>query len=77
MADVVCISAMWCVFRLFLREGTFIAFDCETPQMRDAFVKEMRNKGVNVGGCGERGELFHLLLLQRPVRADGSLMCLL
>lgn len=37
-------------------EGTFIAFDCETPQMRDAFVKEMRNKGVNVGGCGERGE---------------------
>ena len=61
----------------FPREGTFIAFDCETPQMRDAFVKEMRNKGVNVGGCGERGELFHLLLLQRPVRADGSLMCLL
>ena len=43
------LSLIWC------REGTFIAFDCETPQMRDAFVKEMRLKGINMGGCGDRG----------------------
>ena len=45
--------------------------------MRDAFVKEMRNKGVNVGGCGERGELFLFLALQRPVRANGCRLSLL
>lgn len=40
-------------------EGTFIAFDCETPQMRDGFIKEMRLKGINLGGCGDRGESRH------------------
>ena len=36
-------------------EGTFIAFDCDSAQMRDAFIKEMRSKGINLGGCGDRG----------------------
>lgn len=36
------------------RQGTFIAFDAETPEKRDAFVKQMRLKGVNMGGCGEK-----------------------
>ena len=29
--------------------GTFIAFDCETPAKRDAFIAGMRNEGVNMG----------------------------
>jgi 4-aminobutyrate aminotransferase / (S)-3-amino-2-methylpropionate transaminase len=33
-------------------EGTFIAFDCETPEKRDKFILEMKKKGVNMGGCG-------------------------
>lgn len=37
-------------------EGTFIAFDCETPAKRDEFVRLMRHNGVNLGGCGEKSE---------------------
>lgn len=35
-------------------EGTFIAFDCETPAKRDAFLAGMRQRGVLCGGSGER-----------------------
>lgn len=29
--------------------GTFIAFDCESPEKRDRFAGLMRSKGVNMG----------------------------
>jgi len=46
--------------------GTFIAFDCETPELRDQFVATMRGLGVNMGGCGERAvRLRPMLVFQR------------
>ncbi|KAL1413286.1 4-aminobutyrate transaminase [Vanrija albida] len=35
-------------------DGTFQAFDFETPAKRDAFVAKMRANGIQVGGCGDR-----------------------
>lgn len=32
--------------------ATFIAWDNQTPQARDAFVSTVKNMGVNIGGCG-------------------------
>lgn len=43
-------------------EGTFIAFDCATPEKRDAFVKGMKDVGVNMGGCGERAVRLRYVL---------------
>ncbi|OZJ06225.1 hypothetical protein BZG36_00764 [Bifiguratus adelaidae] len=40
-------------------EGTFIAFDLPTAEQRDAVIAEMRKRGVNMGGCGERAVLIH------------------
>lgn len=34
--------------------GTFLAFDCPTPAFRDALVGNLRNAGVQIGGCGDR-----------------------
>lgn len=34
--------------------GTFLAWDLDTPQLRDQFVREMRQRGVLLGACGER-----------------------
>jgi len=31
-------------------QGTFIAWDMPTPELRDRFLKEMRNKGINMAG---------------------------
>ncbi|KAJ9096039.1 hypothetical protein QFC21_005404 [Naganishia friedmannii] len=33
--------------------GTFIAWDMESAGQRDALLKEMRNQGVNMAGCGD------------------------
>lgn len=32
--------------------GTFIAFDLPTVQQRDKFLNDLRQVGVNLGGCG-------------------------
>lgn len=34
--------------------GTYIAFDCESTEMRNALVASMKKEGVNQGGCGTR-----------------------
>jgi 4-aminobutyrate aminotransferase / (S)-3-amino-2-methylpropionate transaminase len=34
--------------------GTFIAFDAESVEARDNFIKGMRNKAVVIGGSGEK-----------------------
>ncbi|XP_070161849.1 4-aminobutyrate aminotransferase, mitochondrial-like isoform X2 [Polyergus mexicanus] len=34
--------------------GTFIAFNCTSPEMRDAIIKRLTAKGIQVGGCGNR-----------------------
>ncbi|WVQ79330.1 4-aminobutyrate aminotransferase [Cryptococcus sp. DSM 104549] len=35
-------------------EGTYLAWDMASPQMRDAFLGKMRVAGVQIGGCGEQ-----------------------
>ncbi|XP_076656450.1 4-aminobutyrate aminotransferase [Halictus rubicundus] len=32
--------------------GTFIAFNCTTPELRDQIVKKLLTKGIQSGGCG-------------------------
>ncbi|XP_050451462.1 4-aminobutyrate aminotransferase, mitochondrial-like isoform X2 [Cataglyphis hispanica] len=34
--------------------GTFIAFNCTSPEMRDTIIKRLTAKGIQVGGCGTR-----------------------
>lgn len=34
-------------------EGTYLAWDMASPQMRDAFLGKMRKVGVQIGGCGD------------------------
>ncbi|ANB13851.1 4-aminobutyrate transaminase [Sugiyamaella lignohabitans] len=33
-------------------QGTFIAWDCSSPEFRDNFIKKAKELGVNIGGCG-------------------------
>jgi 4-aminobutyrate aminotransferase/(S)-3-amino-2-methylpropionate transaminase len=50
--------------------GTFLAFDCETAEMRDKFVSKMRENGVNMGGCGERAVRLRPMLVFEHKHAD-------
>ncbi|KAL2723949.1 hypothetical protein V1478_008462 [Vespula squamosa] len=34
--------------------GTFIAFNCETSERRDALLKRLLAKGIQTGGCGDK-----------------------
>ncbi|GAA5903431.1 4-aminobutyrate transaminase [Sporobolomyces salmoneus] len=44
-------------------EGTFISFDCDSPETRDRFVSEMRKVGVVMGGCGDRAVRLRPMLV--------------
>ncbi|WWD20158.1 4-aminobutyrate aminotransferase [Kwoniella shandongensis] len=35
-------------------EGTYLAWDMASPQMRDQFLGKMRLHGIQIGGCGEQ-----------------------
>lgn len=43
--------------------GTFCAFDCCSPESRDALLLTLRNKGFNVGGCGPQSVRFRPSLI--------------
>ncbi|KZC14929.1 4-aminobutyrate aminotransferase, mitochondrial [Dufourea novaeangliae] len=32
--------------------GTFIAFNCASPELRDRIIKDLLTKGIQTGGCG-------------------------
>ncbi|PBC26106.1 4-aminobutyrate aminotransferase [Apis cerana cerana] len=32
--------------------GTFIAFNCASPELRDVIIKKLLSKGIQTGGCG-------------------------
>jgi len=34
-------------------QGTFVAFDADSPEERDIILTEMRNHGVHMAGCGD------------------------
>lgn len=50
--------------------GTFIAWDMESPEARDKFLKEMRQLGVNVGGCGPQAVRLRPTLVFEEKHAD-------
>ncbi|KAI8367624.1 4-aminobutyrate aminotransferase [Radiomyces spectabilis] len=51
-------------------QGAFIAFDMETPAKRDQFLADMRQRGVNVGGCGDRTVRLRPMLTFQKKHAD-------
>lgn len=50
--------------------GTFISFDCEDAAARDKFVANMRKRGVNMGGCGDRAVRLRPMLVFGDKHAD-------
>ena len=34
--------------------GTLVAIDCDTPERRDALLRDLLQNGVDIGGCGTR-----------------------
>lgn len=51
-------------------QGAFIAFDLENPAQRDKFLLDMRQLGVNVGGCGEKTVRLRPMLTFQKHHAD-------
>jgi 4-aminobutyrate aminotransferase/(S)-3-amino-2-methylpropionate transaminase len=35
-------------------QGTFIAWDAQSPEKRDELIKRMKNRGIHLGGCGDK-----------------------
>lgn len=51
-------------------QGTYLAWDCETPAKRDQLVMEMRKRGIHLGGCGERAIRLRPMLVFEKHHAD-------
>lgn len=51
-------------------QGAFIAFDLPDGSKRDAFLADMRQRGVNIGGCGDRTVRLRPMLTFQRHHAD-------
>ncbi|KAG1122538.1 hypothetical protein G6F42_011389 [Rhizopus arrhizus] len=51
-------------------QGAFIAFDLPDAKQRDAFLVDMRQRGVNIGGCGDRTVRLRPMLTFQRQHAD-------
>ncbi|ORX46335.1 4-aminobutyrate aminotransferase [Hesseltinella vesiculosa] len=51
-------------------QGLFIAFDMPTTAARDKFLVNMRQNGVNIGGCGDRTVRLRPMLTFQQQHAD-------
>lgn len=51
-------------------QGTMIAFDLDSAQQRDKLVHDMRQLGVNMGGCGEQTVRLRPMLTFQKHHAD-------
>ncbi|KAI8059573.1 4-aminobutyrate aminotransferase [Gongronella butleri] len=51
-------------------QGLFIAFDLPTAAQRDKFLVDMRQRGVNIGGCGDRAVRLRPMLTFQKHHAD-------
>ncbi|KAI8636600.1 4-aminobutyrate aminotransferase [Parasitella parasitica] len=51
-------------------QGAFIAFDLPDPKQRDSFLIDMRQRGVNIGGCGDRTVRLRPMLTFQRQHAD-------
>lgn len=38
-------------------QGTFIAWDAQSPEKRDELIKRMKGRGIHLGGCGEKASI--------------------
>lgn len=50
--------------------GTFIAWDCVSPEVRAKILLSFRAKGVNIGGCGEKSIRLRPTLVFENKHAD-------
>jgi len=50
--------------------GTFVAFDCPSGADRDKLIGKMRNRGVQMGGCGDYTIRFRPALIFQPHHVD-------
>nr|XP_034171954.1 4-aminobutyrate aminotransferase, mitochondrial isoform X1 [Osmia lignaria] len=50
--------------------GTFIAFNCASPELRDTVVKKLLAKGIQAGGCGNRSIRLRPALIFTQNHAD-------
>ncbi|QPG75503.1 hypothetical protein FOA43_002858 [Brettanomyces nanus] len=50
--------------------GFFVAFDLPTVELRDKFLYTCRQKGVNMGGCGDKGVRLRPTLVFQPKHVD-------
>ena len=50
--------------------GTFRAFDMPDMKLRDQFLTEMRNSGVQIGGSGPTSVRFRPALIFQPHHAE-------
>lgn len=50
--------------------GFFIAFDLETPALRNQLVTECKSLGLNIGGCGDQGIRLRPALVFEKKHAD-------
>lgn len=50
--------------------GTFIAWDCQSPEKRNKFLLKMREAGVNIGGCGDQSIRLRPTLVFENKHAD-------
>ncbi|XP_046404208.1 4-aminobutyrate aminotransferase, mitochondrial isoform X1 [Ischnura elegans] len=50
--------------------GTFIAMNCPTGRLRDDILSRLRNKGVQLGGCGDSAIRMRPSLVYQPHHAN-------
>lgn len=51
-------------------QGTFIAWDARTPPKRDEIIKKMKQRGVHLGGCGDKAVRLRPMLVFEKHHAD-------
>jgi len=51
-------------------KGTYLAFDCETVEMRNDLISMLKTQGVNQGGCGVNSVRFRPTLYFEKHHAD-------
>eukprot|EP00054_Salpingoeca_dolichothecata_P004817 m.32022 g.32022 ORF g.32022 m.32022 type:complete len:494 (-) comp14885_c0_seq1:119-1600(-) len=54
-------------------QGTFIAFDMSTVSQRDSLVVKMRQRGIEIGKCGDQSIRLRPTLIFQPLHAELAL----
>lgn len=51
-------------------QGTFIAWDAQSPAKRDELIKKMKHRGIHLGGCGDKAVRLRPMLVFEKHHAD-------